>query len=69
MSIVETDGRGRVTIPKEVRLEADRALIIPIGGSYMIVPIPKAPVEFVVKEERSTSVRRECQTKSREKAS
>ena len=50
MSIVEIDGRGRVTIPKEMRTEADRVLVIPMGDSYMIIPIPKAPIEFEMKE-------------------
>jgi bifunctional DNA-binding transcriptional regulator/antitoxin component of YhaV-PrlF toxin-antitoxin module len=48
--VVEIDERGRVTIPKAMRAEADRALIIPMGESYLVVPIPKAPVEFEMKE-------------------
>ena len=50
MSIVEIDDRGRVTIPKEMRVEADKALVIPMGDSYMVVPIPKVPIEFDVSE-------------------
>src|SRR5271170_5440152 len=46
MSVVEIDKRGRVTIPKEMRLDADKALLIPLGDSYMLVPIAKAPIEF-----------------------
>lgn len=46
MSIVEIDDRGRVTIPKEIRIEADKALVIPMGDSYMVIPIPRAPIEF-----------------------
>ena len=49
MSIVEIDERGRVTIPKEMRIEAEKALIIPMGETYMVVPIPKAPAEFDLK--------------------
>jgi len=45
MSVVEIDARGRVTIPKEMRMEADRALVIPMGDSYMVIPISRAPVE------------------------
>lgn len=50
MSVVEVDERGRFTIPKEMRVDADRALIIPLGGSYMVVPIPKVPLEFDIKD-------------------
>ena len=50
MSVVEIDERGRVTIPKEIRVAADKALIIPMGETYMVVPIPKAPLEFDVKD-------------------
>ncbi len=46
MSIVEIDDRGRVTIPKEIRIEADKALVIPMGDSYMVIPMPRAPIEF-----------------------
>lgn len=45
MSVVEIDARGRVTIPKEMRIEADRALVIHMGDSYMVIPIARAPVE------------------------
>jgi virulence-associated protein VagC len=49
MSLVEVDERGRVTIPKEMRTDAEKVLIIPLGESYMIVPIPKAPAEHRMK--------------------
>lgn len=55
MSIVEIDDRGRVTIPKDMRVEADRALVIPMGESYMLVPIPRAPIEFETKESTKTA--------------
>lgn len=50
VSVVEVDERGRFTIPRGMRVQADRALIIPMGGTYMVVPIPKAPLEFVMGE-------------------
>jgi len=49
MSIVEIDERGRVTIPKEMRVEAEKALVIPMGQTYMVVPIPMAPAMFNLK--------------------
>ncbi|MDG7008023.1 MAG: hypothetical protein JRN06_07240 [Nitrososphaerota archaeon] len=49
MSIVEIDERGRVTIPKEMRVEAERALVIPMGETYMVVPIPVAPAKLDLK--------------------
>ena len=48
--MVEIDQRGRVTIPKEMRVAADKALVIPMGGTYMVVPIPKSPLEFDIEE-------------------
>jgi len=41
MAVVQVDERGRICIPREMRIEADRALIIPLGSSYMVIPIPK----------------------------
>jgi virulence-associated protein VagC len=64
MSIVEIEGRGRVTIPKEMRLGADRALVIPMGDSYMIVQYQRRRSSSMSKK-RS----RECQTKSGEEVS
>lgn len=55
MSVVEIDERGRVTIPKEMRVDADRALIISMGETYMVVPIPKSPAEFDLKETGKTA--------------
>jgi bifunctional DNA-binding transcriptional regulator/antitoxin component of YhaV-PrlF toxin-antitoxin module len=55
MSIVEIDDRGRVTIPKEMRVDADKALVIPMGESYMLVPIPRAPIEFEIKGSTKTA--------------
>lgn len=31
-------------------VEADKALVIPVGDSYMIVPIPRGHIEFDLKE-------------------
>ena len=58
MSIVEIDERGRVTIPKEMRVDAERAFVIPMGETYMIVPIPKAPIEFEIEATGRTAKER-----------
>ncbi len=55
MSIVEIDARGRVTIPKEMRVQADKALVIPMGDSYMVIPIPSSPIEFEISKSTRTA--------------
>jgi len=48
MTVVTIDKRGRVCIPKDVRIEAEKALLIPLGASYMVIPIPKTPTAFPI---------------------
>ena len=43
MVVVQVDRRGRIRIPRRIRIDADRALVIPLGSSYMVIPIPKTP--------------------------
>lgn len=44
-------------MPKEMGVEADKALVIPVGDSYMIVPIPRGPIEFDLEGDRQGSQR------------
>ena len=43
MAVVQVDERGRICIPRGMRIDAERALVIPLGSSYMVIPIPKTP--------------------------
>jgi bifunctional DNA-binding transcriptional regulator/antitoxin component of YhaV-PrlF toxin-antitoxin module len=45
MSVVKIDGKGRMTIPKALGLKETRAIIIPAGSFFVVVPIPKKPLE------------------------
>ena len=45
MSVVHVDERGRITLPKEVRGESDRAVVIPAGSFAVVIPISKEPVK------------------------
>lgn len=43
MTIVAVDQRGRMTIPKEIGIRKTRAIVIPAGSFFVIIPLPKAP--------------------------
>ncbi len=45
MAVVKIDGKGRMTIPKVLGLKETRAIIIPAGSFFVVVPIPKEPLE------------------------
>jgi DNA-binding transcriptional regulator/RsmH inhibitor MraZ len=54
LSIVEIDESGRFTIPKAMRAKAQKALMIPTGLSYLVVPIPGVALEQETKESTRT---------------
>lgn len=45
MSVVKIDERGRMTLPKALGLRETRAVIIPAGSFFVVVPIPEKPLE------------------------
>lgn len=66
MSVADIDDKGRVTIPKGMRVDADRALIIPMGETYMVVPIPKAQLEFEIESSGASAKAKAEQKLSKE---
>jgi len=40
MAIVKVDERGRITIPKEIGVRDTRAVIIPAGSFFVVIPLP-----------------------------
>lgn len=42
------DAQRRVYIPKGMPFEADRAIIIPQGSVYLLIPVPKDVIEVDV---------------------
>lgn len=57
MSVVKIDGKGRMTIPKALSLREIRAIVIPAGSFFMVVLIPKKPLE-VARQWLSSDVER-----------
>jgi virulence-associated protein VagC len=41
MTIVSIDSQRRIYLPRELKIESDKALIIPRGENYLLIPIPK----------------------------
>lgn len=46
MALVSVDERGRLLIPKELGVRGARAIVIPAGSFFVIIPLPKQPSEF-----------------------
>lgn len=49
MSLVKVDSQRRIYIPKEIPFEADKAIIVPYGGSFLLIPVPEKIIEIDVK--------------------
>ena len=41
LSVVSVDDRGRLTIPKELGIRGQRAVIIPAGSFFITIPLPE----------------------------
>ena len=48
MAIVSVDSQRRIYLPKELDFEAKKALIIPRGDEYILIPIPDEIIEIDV---------------------
>lgn len=48
MAIVSVDSQRRIYLPKGLDFEAKKALIIPRGDEYVLIPIPDEMVEIDV---------------------
>lgn len=45
VAIVRVDERGRMVIPREFGVRATRAVVIPAGSFFVVIPLPGAPHE------------------------
>ncbi len=54
MAIVGIDDRGRITIPKKIRGEAKKAILLPAGSFAVLIPIrePKTVAEGWLKTDK-----------------
>jgi len=61
--LVKVDSQRRIYIPKEIPFRADKAIIVPYGASFLLIPVPEKVIEIDVKA--ST---RELKKRAEEKA-
>jgi len=62
--ILRVDTRRRIYLPKSVRLDSDEGILIPMGSSYMLVPVPRRVIEVDIDMERE-SLRKIAEYKAR----
>ncbi|MEM2864910.1 MAG: hypothetical protein QXR65_06560 [Candidatus Bathyarchaeia archaeon] len=48
MVIAKVDAQRRLYIPKGVKFESEKAIILPYGTSYLLIPVPKNIIEIDV---------------------
>jgi len=46
VAVVTVDERGRMTIPKEMGLKRGKAVVIPAGSFFVVIPVPADPHKF-----------------------
>ena len=49
MSLVKIDSQRRIYIPKEIPFKADKAIIVPFGASFLLIPVPEKVIEIDIK--------------------
>ncbi len=52
--ILKVDSRRRIYLPKDVKLDSSEVILIPMGSSYLLVPVPSRIVEIDMDMERET---------------
>ena len=45
----KVDSQRRIYIPREVPFEAEKAIIMPYGASFLLIPVPGKVIEIEVK--------------------
>jgi len=68
MSLVKIDSQRRIYVPKEIPFEAEEAIIIPLGGSFLLIPVPKGIIEIDIKTSIE-ELKRRAEEKARSEAS
>lgn len=49
MTLVKVDPQRRIYIPKEVPFKADKAILVPYGASFLLIPVPEKIIEIDVR--------------------
>ena len=65
MSLVKVDSQRRIYIPKEIPFKADKAVIVPYGASFLLIPVPEKVIEIDVKAS-VRELRKRAEEKARE---
>ena len=58
MAVVNIDSRGRLTIPRKMKVKSTKAIIIPAGSFFIIIPIPPEPVKYAKNWLKTSRTRR-----------
>jgi len=46
LALVKIDSQRRIYIPREIPFKADEAIIVPLGASFLLIPVPEKIVEI-----------------------
>jgi len=65
--LVKIDSQRRIYIPKELPFQADRAIIVPYGASFLLIPIPEKIIEIDV-EASIQELKKRAEEKAKEEA-
>jgi virulence-associated protein VagC len=65
LSLVKVDSQRRIYIPKELPFKADKAIIVPYGASFLLIPVPEKIIEIDVKASIQ-ELKRRAEEKARE---
>ncbi|MCS7387035.1 MAG: VapB-type antitoxin [archaeon GB-1867-005] len=68
MAVVNIDSRGRLTIPRKMKVKSTRAIIIPAGSFFIIIPIPPKPINYAKSWLKTSKTRRELKKMAEELA-
>jgi len=52
--ILKIDSRRRIYLPKSIKLETNEVILVPMGSSYLLIPVPKGVVEIDIDMERES---------------
>ena len=65
--MVKIDSQRRIYIPKDLPFQADRAIIVPYGASFLLIPLPEKIIEIDV-EVSIQELKKRAEEKAKEEA-
>jgi len=67
LSLVKVDSQRRIYIPKELLFKAEKAIIVPYGASFLLIPVPEKIIEIDVKAS-TQELKKRAEEKAKEEA-